>query len=320
MKELNTIVRMKFGSVLYGTNSPASDTDIKGVFIPAAEDIILQRAPKTVQMHTGNPNSKNTSADVDYDMYSLHYYLQLLAEGQVVALDMLFAPDSMLEISTPVWDTVRRHREQLICKDTKAFVGYCRTQAAKYGVKGGRIATLRAVVDYLLEVIAFRHHEDVRLGEIYDNLPTLEHTRRYIDPVSKRKIYEVCGRKFQDTCSIEEAWCCMKKILDNYGQRAFLAEKNEGIDWKAVSHAFRVCYEVLELLSTHRITFPLGQRDFIKAVKYGKFHYKNDYIGERLEELMNQVERVAAVTDLPAHADRRWIDEFVFNVYSETIR
>ena len=128
MKELNTIVRMKFGSVLYGTNSPVSDTDIKGVFIPAAEDIILQRAPKTVQMHTGNPNSKNTSADVDYDMYSLHYYLQLLAEGQVVALDMLFAPDSMLEISTPVWDTVRRHREQLICKDTKAFVGYCRTQ------------------------------------------------------------------------------------------------------------------------------------------------------------------------------------------------
>lgn len=119
MKELNTIVRMKFGSVLYGTNSPVSDTDIKGVFIPAAEDIILQRAPKTVQMHTGNPNSKNTSADVDYDMYSLHYYLQLLAEGQVVALDMLFAPDSMLEISTPVWDTVRRHREQLICKDTK---------------------------------------------------------------------------------------------------------------------------------------------------------------------------------------------------------
>lgn len=113
---------------------------------------------------------------------------------------------------------------------------------------------------------------------------------------------------------------CLEKILDNYGRRAYLAEKNEGIDWKAISHAFRVCYEVQELLLTHQITFPLKQRDFIKAVKYGKFHYKNDRIGEQLEELMKQVEDAALLADLPEHVNREWIDNFIFDVYSRAIK
>ena len=320
MRELNTIVRMKFGSVLYGTDSPLSDTDIKGVFIPSARDIVLQRAPKTVQMHTGDQNAKNTSADIDQDMYSLHYYLQLLAEGQVVALDMLFAPDSMLEINSPIWYDIRANRNSLICKKTKAFVGYCRKQTAKYGLKGGRIATLKSVNNFLHTIHGQNGGMEKRVDDVYEILPTLEHTGRYVDPVSKRKIYEVCGRKFQDTCSIEEMIRCLEKILDNYGRRAYLAEKNEGIDWKAISHAFRVCYEVQELLLTHQITFPLKQRDFIKAVKYGKFHYKNDRIGEQLEELMKQVEDAALLADLPEHVNREWIDNFIFDVYSRAIK
>lgn len=41
--ENNLVVRVEFGSHLYGTNTPASDHDYKSVFIPSAEDILLQR-------------------------------------------------------------------------------------------------------------------------------------------------------------------------------------------------------------------------------------------------------------------------------------
>jgi predicted nucleotidyltransferase len=40
---VKTIVRMKFGSHLYGTEPPRSDLDFKSLFVPSARDILLQR-------------------------------------------------------------------------------------------------------------------------------------------------------------------------------------------------------------------------------------------------------------------------------------
>ncbi|MFA5753336.1 MAG: nucleotidyltransferase domain-containing protein, partial [Bacteroidales bacterium] len=87
-----TIVKMKFGSVLYGTNTPESDTDIKGVFLPTYRDCLLNRISRCRVESSGPKGAKNTSSDTDEETYSLHYFMQLLREGQVVALDMLFCP------------------------------------------------------------------------------------------------------------------------------------------------------------------------------------------------------------------------------------
>lgn len=328
VKEENIIVKMKFGSVLYGTNTPESDTDIKGVFMPDAKDIVLQRAPKNIQFHTGDSVSKNTKDDIDCDMYSLHYFLQLVAEGQVVALDMLFAPEEMIEQTSVIWKIIQKNRDKLICKNTKAFVGYCRTQAAKYGIKGSRIAIIKKcqeTINAISEEIAtdmkgsgnIDEWKNVSIKNYMERFPKHdEYVRNFICEKSKRPTYEICGRKFQDTTSLGTMTHCLEKILINYGERAFLAAKNEGIDWKAVSHAFRVCYEVLELLKTHKITFPLAQREFIKDIKCGNLHFVNDLIAEKLEDLMAQVEKAAIETNLPEHVDRKWIEDFIVGNYS----
>lgn len=328
VKEENIIVKMKFGSVLYGTNTPASDTDIKGVFMPDAKDIVLQRVPKNIQFHTGDIASKNTKDDIDCDMYSLHYFLQLVAEGQVVALDMLFTPEEMIEQTSVVWQIIQKNRDKLICKNTKAFVGYCRTQAAKYGIKGSRIAIIKECLETINAISeeiqtnlkglanAFEW-KNASIKNYMERFPKHdEYVRLFVCEKSKRPTYEICGRKFQDTTSLGAMAHCLEKILNNYGERAFLAVKSEGIDWKAVSHAFRVCYEVVELLKTHKITFPLAQHEFIKDIKSGRLHYANDLIAEKLEDLMAQVEQTAKESDLPEHVDRKWIEEFVVGNYS----
>ena len=43
---MNLIVKMVFGSHLYGTNTPQSDKDFKGVFMPTNEQIYLGKIPK----------------------------------------------------------------------------------------------------------------------------------------------------------------------------------------------------------------------------------------------------------------------------------
>ena len=41
---MDLIVEMRFGSHLYGTDTATSDLDLKGVYLPSAREILLQRA------------------------------------------------------------------------------------------------------------------------------------------------------------------------------------------------------------------------------------------------------------------------------------
>ena len=66
------------GSKLYGTDSECSDTDIKGVFIPYKEDLILGKAPKHYSVSSNNQKEKNNKADIDETYYSIHYFLELI--------------------------------------------------------------------------------------------------------------------------------------------------------------------------------------------------------------------------------------------------
>ena len=43
-----TVVRLTYGSHLFGTATPASDLDIKGVFVPVPRDILLGRVRGSV--------------------------------------------------------------------------------------------------------------------------------------------------------------------------------------------------------------------------------------------------------------------------------
>jgi len=80
--ELNLIVKMKFGSHLYGTVTEDSDQDYKGVFLPTKEQVLLGRIPKSYNYTTKTDKvGKNAPSDVDYEAYSLHYFIELACQG-----------------------------------------------------------------------------------------------------------------------------------------------------------------------------------------------------------------------------------------------
>src|ERR1700722_15667678 len=122
------VVRIEFGSHLYGTNTSASDHDYKSVYVPCADDILFQRVKGSLG-HKGKrfEGDKNSPEDTDDEMYSLQRYLGLLSEGQTVTIDMLFAPKPL--ITSPLWEEIRANKDLLLTKRSAAFVGYCRTQA-----------------------------------------------------------------------------------------------------------------------------------------------------------------------------------------------
>jgi hypothetical protein len=320
-----------FGSHLYGTDTPNSDTDIKGIYIPDADDILLQRVKPALQTKRAGKKEgeKNNVGDIDKEIYSLQKFFNLLNEGQTVALELLFTPDSMLLSSSFDWQMLKKNRHRLISKRADSFIQYCMKQAKKYGIKGSRVAAIRSTLEFLKE-LPWHYYgpssNHAKLGDFTNSIHNFVEIQKneFINIVDIEqnsgttiKYLEVCDRKLQYTASLANAIGICENLLKQYGLRAFMAETNQGVDWKALSHAVRVGEQALELLETGFITFPRpNHRDLLK-IKLGEYNYLD--VAERIENLGAQVIAASAKSDLPEQYDEKWVDAILKNLYSSAV-
>ena len=317
---MRSIVRMKFGSHLYGTSTPESDTDYKGVYLPSARNILLQQVEPVLKVvsRVKADGERNLPDDVDDESYSLQRYLQLLAEGQTVALDMLFNPAP--EETSPLWELIQANKDRLITKKSAAFVGYCRTQTNKYSIKGSRVAAVKAAAEYWSRELD-QHGAQAKVGEHVGHAPIGEYTEiveKETTPGSTEFYFVCCNRLVGFKNTVKEAAAIYTRIYEAYGTRAREAESSEGVDWKALSHAVRVGHEALELLQTGRITFPLPNAMDILHIKQGKVAYP--VVAQMIENLLVQVETAEKVSTLRDEPDWEWINDLVADQHCRVIR
>jgi hypothetical protein len=320
---MTNIVQMVFGSHLYGTNTPASDRDFKAVYIPEPRDILLGRVKDVITDNTkADTSARNTAEDMDRETFALQKYLNLAAQGQTVALDMLFADDKSIIQSSPEWRWIQINRDKLLSKQCQSYVGYCKSQANKFGIKGSRMAAAQAAVLILGQCLALDRDHTAKLGSIplclEAELGGMEHVE-FIDIPNPAgavvRHLSVCGKKVPFTQTIKEAHTVYKRLYDEYGKRAEAAKNNEGIDWKALSHAVRVGRQAIELLDTHVITSPRPDAEHLTKIKTGQLTF--DVVAEEVETLLEEVEAAAKRSTLPDQPDRQWIDDFVYWTYRQ---
>lgn len=318
---MKIIFKCKFGSHLYGTNTPESDQDFKAVYIPEERDIILQQVKKNINTNTKSGSTlKNNSEDIDFECFSLQEFLKLLCQGQAVALDMFFCNQENILIETPEWSVVKANKDKYLHKNLSAYVGYAKTQAAKYGLKGGRIASLRSTLDLLR---LYKHEQlliEIGMDKLNRYVIETEHISWVWQKGSQDKhiqYFQICGRKFELNSKICYVFDVLNKILENYGARALQAELNQNIDWKAVSHAYRVCEEAKELLLTHNITFPRPEKDLLLQIKLGKLPYNQ--VQEMIEKDLELLKTAQDISTLPNKPDIDFVEELVYNLYKEQI-
>ena len=147
---MDIIFKCKFGSHLYGTNTENSDMDFKGIFLPTYEQILLGTIPKTETQNTKvSSTSKNTKDDIDVELYSLPYFLKMTCKGETQAIDMLHCNKESTLITSNIWEDLQSKRSLFYTKNLNALVGYCRQQAAKYGIRSSRLHTMKEVSSFL---------------------------------------------------------------------------------------------------------------------------------------------------------------------------
>jgi hypothetical protein len=313
MNEL--VVKMKYGSHLYGLDTPNSDTDYKAICLPTAKQIIMQEADFILKSSTGDKDGKNTSDDVDDEVLSLSKFLLQAMAGKNTALDMLHAAPDQVMVSSPIWEELQEKRHLFYTKDMSSYVDYVQGQAAKYGVKGSRLAALTDAMDHLRN-----YHEDFRLADVV-GLPVGEHAQiiEMESKVGKQTFYEICQRKFDFQNRVGYCLENMQKIYDGYGHRAKLAESNEGVDWKAVSHALRAGFQARAIYAKGTFEYPLAETDFIMKVKTGQCDYKT-IVQPAIEELVAEVKGLAEASDLPETCDREYWNEWLYQKHLQIVQ
>lgn len=321
-----TLVKMKFGSHVYGTATEKSDTDYKGIYIPKAVDLVYGNPVDTLTSHSKKDKTqKNCADDVDIELYSLKKYMKLLLEGQTVAMDMFFTPQEFYEVDTPIWQDIQALRPDWLHSSIKPFVGYCMRQASKYGVKGSRVAAVRKAMDFFQDYVADIDHR-LKLHEIWLELEThfknTEHCSFITEtmrgnPSATVRMFECCDRKVQEHITVKQAYEIYKKVFDEYGVRAIQAETNENVDWKAMSHAVRIADQAIELLKTEKIIFPRYNAEYLLNIKKGMLQYKQ--VAEHLEDLLIDLQTAQAETLLPEQPNHRLAQQVVTANYAAYI-
>ncbi|UOL50781.1 hypothetical protein [Escherichia phage vB_EcoM_SCS57] len=321
---MKTIMKGYFGSHLYGTSTPESDVDFKEIYVPHARDILTGNVKEHMSKNTNNTSSKNTKDDVDHELYSLKYFFKLAADGETVALDMLHTPQSLVVKSDlpDVWKYIQDNRSRFYTTNMKSYLGYVRKQASKYGVKGSRLAVLRQALKRSNEWGQyFDNGAVIRLSHMKNVLPVGEFAswvETENEKTGKQTFYNLLDRKFQDTLTNKEFNAILVKLEENYGERARKAEANEGIDWKALSHACRGGLQLLEIYKTGDLVYPLQDAPFILDVKLGKHTFKT--VQEFLEDIVDQVEHAseqASKNGMQQKVDMSFWDDFLEQVYLE---
>jgi len=327
---VRTVVTIQTGSHLYGTNLPTSDTDFKGIHIPASTDILLQRVKPVVSKTTKrNPYARNTAADTDFESFALHQFMKLLLEGQTGPLDMLFAPDRWVVEASDTWRSIVENQRLWLSRDVSALLGYCRQQSTKYGVRSTRISALREVIvllDQLGRERAGSLSEPLRAcwGEIEGWVALNSDKARLVAGVDRPdgreipvRFLEVCGRKVHDGVSFKQARDLFQKMIDRYGERSLQAEQNQGVDWKAAGHAVRVITEAEELLTTGQITFSRPDAPLLLRIRGGEVPFEQ--VVTTIEEGYRRVEECISRSPLPEHPDHAAAEELIRAEYRREV-
>jgi len=311
----------QYGSKLYGTDNPNSDTDYKGIFIPSRDDVLLKRDIEHFNFNSNDNNTRNSKDDIDLQLFSIYKFFSLLKKGETGAMDILFSlfrEDTQEFNNRKYTDVIKENYKRFYNRNLHSFIGYCVGQSKVYNVRGERFNELHSFVKYFNQLAKEHGSEKLetmfpQIDEIFSNHPykyinyLIAPTSRGTGEVKDGKYVEVLGKRFLGTVTVNYFSERITEMEEQFGNRAKASAK--GVDFKALSHAVRVISEIEELIDDEFISFPLKNRVYVTSIKEGNELLEDvmEYIDERITTVQEKLE----LSNLPEKSDEKFMDELI---------
>ena len=222
--ENNRILEIRTGSHLYGTNTPQSDEDYVGIFMPPIDCIYgLNNAEEiNLSVISKQEDGKNDSDAIDRKFYDFIKFCRLALNNNPNILEILYANNKNIIYKNKYGMTLLESRELFPSKLlVKGFLGYAQAQKKKMEIKSSKYIELKEGYE-ILE----REDNDAVMADII-----LQYPKSFYIKTNDLK-YIWCG----DICVergvfVKKALKIIKRRLDSATSRSELILKH-GYDTK----------------------------------------------------------------------------------------
>lgn len=327
--EAKVVYLTKSGSKLYGTDTPTSDTDYKGVFVPSRLSVTLKKDLPFFVNDSNTSKEKNGVDDIDFTVHSIYEFFNQLVRSETGGVDLLFSmwrEDTIVFEDKEFTDLMKKNYELFLNKHMKSFIGYALGQTKKFGIKGARYDELDRFVTWLRAMNEQVVVKNAKLGDYTEDIrkhieieqykyikfmmapgPRGNSTQKEIEYLT------VLGKMFAGAITFEFALERIELLYGQFGNRTkTVAQTLSKTDFKALSHSLRIAREVVELLETGFIKFPLKDADELREIKNGNADVEETI--EKVQVALERVDQLLEVSELPKEPDEKEVEDLLLHL------
>lgn len=334
------------GSKAYGLDTPASDTDIKGVFIASQADLYgLGYIPQI----------SNESNDVVF--YELGRFIELLLKNNPAVLELLFTPKDSIIYRHPIMKMLEPVQFlSKLCQ--KTFAGYAMSQIKK--AKGLHKKILNPVDKKRKSVLDFcyvwQRNGSINLKQWLDKQQVKQENCGLTKVPHMKDMYEIyhdnsgsykgiitnenANEVSLSSINIDEqplaimsfnkdgysSYCrdyhAYWQWVDNRNEDRYqnTLQHGKNYDAKNMMHTFRLLHTAAEIGEEGEVKVKRPDRKFLLAIKSGNFRYEE--LVAKAEEKIKLIGKIYEKSSLPDEPDKRKANQLVVQMrkaYYQTI-
>jgi predicted nucleotidyltransferase len=322
-KDFKLISKFLAGSHLYGTNTPDSDTDTRGVFIP----------PKEYFLGFAKRAERFSDKVTDIEYHNIQHFFKLALKCNPNIIEFLFIPSEQMITSSKEWEIIIENKDLFLSNKAKyTFTGYAFSQMKRiknhrawllnppkkkperedFGLPPYKSLLSRDKIGAFNEIIANYLKQIGAYHDLKDNLLEMEEVHNYkaiIENTSKLD-FKAIGTIVPISDNIMQAlekekayssslmhWTQYQNWLKNRNPARAKLEAKFGFDSKHFLHLARLMSEAKELLTTGKIIFPRPDREYLLDIKNGVYTF--EHLLEKFDKINDEMEEIQKSSILP---------------------
>lgn len=289
--KVNEILRVRVGSHLHGTNTPASDTDIKTVWVPTKRHLLGISNIKQIDFTYEEDGKK-----VEGVAYPLHLFCGYLLKCNPTMMEVVYANEKNIQAESLEGVLLRKYAGLFLNKQAclDNFMGYAASQRKKLTYKLERMTGFMEAIQ--------KANDWKKLG--HTELPE----RLTIKASTEREFWRI----YEKSSPVDQVIIDASDKLNEYGWRKELVQKY-GYDTKFSANLVRLLTQAHELFIHGYMTFPLREKELVREVREGKYTLSG--VLEISEYWETMVEQAYQGTSMREEADVDTVENLMLDIY-----
>lgn len=316
------IFLVKAGSHFFNLAGPNSDKDYRGVYMPSNKEFYEgEGRRKMIDYKTNDGNKKgikNGAEDVDFSLFSITKFLELLKSGDFNMMELLHAPEEVIIINSDIMKDLTAMKQSLLVNDISSFLGFIKKEYKRYGINIHHYEEQEKLKKFL-----DKYPEHTRLNTIWKEIEKYGENNSFITFTTSKTgnnksvpSLKIAQRLYQNTVTVDYVRNAIKQRLETYGHRQKNMAK-DGVEFKGLYHALRLIYEANDLFDYGEFKLPFNEsrHETLKGIKYSTMKQQTifDLIDNGIEYLYDREKGAVSNKEQVGHL----IDKLIFNIHGK---